>query len=73
MLQLKIGPKHLWVELWSRFFSFRDWDFHFEHRTTLFDTRALWIGPFHILLCDTRHIRADQSLPAGVSGVAHNG
>lgn len=77
MIHLKLGPKRLWIELWSNPFSFKKWDLHFEHRTTLFDTRAWWVGPFHILMCDARPSRlisADSSLnQVGFGKEAHNG
>jgi hypothetical protein len=54
MIYLKIGRKRLWIELLSRLLAFREWDFHFEHRSTLFDTHAFWVGPLHVIVCDTR-------------------
>lgn len=61
MFSAIIGHSHVGIEFWSPPFDFNKWDFHYERRRTLFDTHACWVGPFHILICDTR--RRVQSAP----------
>jgi hypothetical protein len=73
MIYLKMGPKTFWVELWSPLLAFSKWDFHVEHRSALFDTHACWVGPFHIIICDTRRGPSLSPSDTRCEGVAENG
>lgn len=65
MRTLLFGRYELGIELWSKPRDFRDWDFWYERCGTLFDTPAWWLGPLHVLLCDTRHRPSSASVDRG--------
>lgn len=54
MITIRFCHYHFGIEFWCSITDFRRWDFGHEHRGKLFDTHAWWVGPLHIIQCDTR-------------------